>query len=95
MGIGAALIFPATLAILTNVFRDPAERAKAIGIWAAVSGLSVAVGPVTGGWLLEHFWWGSVFLVNIPIVIFALVAGWFLVPNSPRPARLPPRPARA
>ncbi|HEY5249661.1 MAG TPA: MFS transporter, partial [Dermatophilaceae bacterium] len=74
MGVGAAFIFPATLAILSNVFRVPAERAKAIGIWAAVSGLSVAVGPVTGGYLLEHFWWGSVFLVNIPIVVTALVA---------------------
>src|SRR6476469_5740741 len=92
MGVGAALIFPATLAILSNVFRVPAERAKAIGIWAAVSGLSVAVGPVSGGWLLEHFWWGSVFLVNIPIVAFALVAGWFLVPNSrdPHASRLDP-----
>ncbi len=67
------------------MFREPAERAKAIGIWAAVSGLSVAVGPVSGGWLLEHFWWGSVFLVNIPIVVFALVAGWFLVPDSRDP----------
>jgi EmrB/QacA subfamily drug resistance transporter len=85
MGAGAALIFPATLAILSNVFRVPAERAKAIGIWAAVSGLSVAVGPVSGGWLLEHYWWGSVFLVNIPIVAVALVAGWRLVPNSRDP----------
>ena len=92
MGAGAALIFPATLAILSNVFRVPAERAKAIGIWAAVSGLSVAVGPVTGGWLLEHFWWGSVFLVNIPIVLFALAAGWFLIPDSrdPHASRLDP-----
>jgi len=92
MGVGAALIFPATLAILSNVFREPSERAKAIGIWAAVSGLSVAVGPVSGGWLLEHFWWGSVFLVNIPIVIFALVVGWFLIPNSrdPHAQRLDP-----
>ena len=92
MGIGAALIFPATLAILTNVFRVPTERAKAIGVWAAVSGLSVAVGPVTGGYLLEHFWWGSVFLVNVPIVIVALVAGRVLIPNSkdPHAQRLDP-----
>ena len=87
MGIGAALVFPATLAILTNVFTEPSERAKAIGAWSAVSGLAVAFGPVTGGFLLEHFWWGSVFLVNVPIVVLALVAGAVLVPSSaiPRP----------
>ncbi len=82
MGVGAALIFPATLAILVNVFTVPAERAKAIGIWAAVSGLSVALGPVSGGWLLEHFWWGSVFLVNIPIVVAGIVAVALVVPTS-------------
>ena len=85
MGIGAALVFPATLAILTNVFTDPTERAKAIGIWSAVSGMAVAFGPVTGGFLLEHFWWGSVFLVNVPIVAVALIAGWFIVPTSRDP----------
>jgi MFS family permease len=57
MGVGAALIFPATLAILTNVFRDPRERAAATGVWSAVSGIAVAAGPITGGWLLENFWW--------------------------------------
>src|SRR3954449_12683150 len=86
MGIGGALIMPATLSILTNVFTDPAERAKAIGIWAGVSGLGVAIGPVTGGWLLEHFWWGSVFLINVPVVIIGLVAGRFLVPDSRDPS---------
>ncbi len=85
MGIGAALIFPATLAILTNVFADPTERAKAIGIWSAVSGLAVAFGPVTGGLLLEHFWWGSIFLVNVPIVLVALGLGRVLVPTSNDP----------
>ena len=85
MGIGAALVFPATLAILTNVFTDPTERAKAIGAWSAVSGMAVAFGPVTGGFLLEHFWWGSIFLVNVPIVAIALIAGWFLVPTSRDP----------
>lgn len=55
MGIGAALVFPATLAILTNVFTDPTERAKAIGAWSGVTGLAVALGPLSGGWLLEHF----------------------------------------
>jgi MFS family permease len=82
MGIGAALVFPATLAIITNLFIDPVERAKAIGLWSAVSGMAVAFGPISGGLLLEHFWWGSVFLVNVPIVLFALVAGAFLIPKS-------------
>lgn len=82
MGIGAALVFPATLAIITNLFVDPVERAKAIGLWSAVSGMAVAFGPVAGGFLLEHFWWGSVFLVNLPIVAVALVVGHFLIPDS-------------
>ena len=85
MGVGGALIMPTTLSILTNVF--PAEeRAKAIGIWAAVAGLGIAIGPVAGGWLLEHFSWGSVFLVNLPVVAFAVVAAPFLVPESRDPA---------
>ncbi|MEY4996312.1 MAG: hypothetical protein RLZ67_1037, partial [Actinomycetota bacterium] len=75
MGIGAALVFPATLAIITNIFIDPIERAKAIGLWSAVSGMAVAFGPVAGGFMLEHFWWGSVFLINIPIVAIALLIG--------------------
>ena len=87
MGIGAALVFPATLAIITNLFIDPVERAKAIGLWSAVSGMAVAFGPVAGGFLLEHFWWGSVFLVNIPIVAVALVVGHFLIPESREPER--------
>jgi len=82
MGLGAALIFPATLAIITNVFRDPSERAKAIGIWSAVSGLAVAAGPVTGGWLLEHFWWGSVFYINVPVTIVVALLAWRIVPES-------------
>jgi EmrB/QacA subfamily drug resistance transporter len=85
MGIGGAFIMPATLSILTNVFTDPAERARAIGIWAGVSGLGIAIGPTTGGWLLEHFWWGSVFLINIPVVLAGLVAGRFLIPTSRDP----------
>jgi EmrB/QacA subfamily drug resistance transporter len=82
MGIGAAAIFPATLAIITSMFTVPKERAAAIGIWSAVAGMGVAAGPVAGGWLLEYFWWGSVFLVNVPIVIIAIIAVLFVVPES-------------
>jgi EmrB/QacA subfamily drug resistance transporter len=90
MGIGGAFIMPATLSIITSVFTDPAERTKAIGLWSAVSGLGVAIGPVAGGWLLAHFSWDSIFLVNLPIVAVALVAGRWLVPASraPRSGRL-------
>jgi EmrB/QacA subfamily drug resistance transporter len=82
MGVGGALIMPATLSLLTNLFTDPKERARAIGIWAGVSGIGIAVGPMLGGWLLGHFSWGSVFLVNVPVVAIALPAGYFLLPNS-------------
>ena len=86
MGIGGAFIMPSTLSILTNVFTRPDERAKAIGIWAGVSAVGLGIGPISGGLLLAHFWWGSIFLVNVPIVIIGLVAGYFLVPDSKDPA---------
>jgi EmrB/QacA subfamily drug resistance transporter len=82
MGVGAALIFPATLAILVNVFTIPRERAIAISVWAATSGLAVALGPVTGGLLLEYFWWGSVFMVNVPLILGAMVLIAIAVPTS-------------
>ncbi len=85
MGIGAALIFPATLAILVNIFTDPKERAAAIGIWTAIVGVAVAIGPITGGLLLEHFWWGSIFVVNIPVALIAIVLAAFLLPDSRDP----------
>jgi len=85
MGIGAAFIMPATLSIITNVF--PAdERGRAIGFWAGTAGVGVALGPLAGGFLLEHYYWGSIFLVNVPIVIFGLVCGWFVIPTSKDPA---------
>ncbi len=86
MGIGGACIMPSTLSIITNVFTDPAERGKAIGIWAGVSALGLGLGPLTGGFLLEHFWWGSVFIVNVPIVVVGLVLGYLLVPESRDPS---------
>jgi EmrB/QacA subfamily drug resistance transporter len=84
MGAGAAFIMPSTLSILVNVF-PAGERAKAIAIWAATTGAAGAIGPVASGFLLGHFWYGSIFLVNVPIIIVALVGGWFLVPKSRDP----------
>jgi EmrB/QacA subfamily drug resistance transporter len=86
MGIGGALIMPATLSIITNVF-PPEERGRAIGMWAAIAGVATALGPISGGFLIEHFYWGSIFLVNIPIVVVALVAGVVLIPTSRDPSK--------
>ena len=91
MGLGGAFVMPATLAIIMNVFeRD--EQPRAIGIYSGAVGLAIAIGPVVGGLLLAHFWWGSVFLVNVPIVVIALIGMVWLVPDSrdPRPGRLDP-----
>ncbi|MFI6565892.1 MFS transporter [Streptomyces sp. NPDC050534] len=93
MGVGAAMMMPATLSIITDVFRDPGERRRAIGVWAATSGLGIAIGPVAGGLLLEHFWWGSIFWVNIPFAAAGLVCARLLVPESRNPAALRPDPA--
>jgi EmrB/QacA subfamily drug resistance transporter len=91
MGFGAAFVMPATLSILTNVF-PPHERGRAIAIWAGISGGGAAIGPVASGFLLEHFAWGSVFLVNVPIIAVALVTGYVLLPKSkdPHPEKLDP-----
>nr|VTO96540.1 Antiseptic resistance protein [Mycobacterium riyadhense] len=89
MGVGAAVIFPTTLGLITNIFTDPVERAKAIGVWAAMVGVGVAAGPMTGGWLLEHYWWGSIFLVNVPVAAVAIVGGILFVPTSRDPAAPP------
>jgi EmrB/QacA subfamily drug resistance transporter len=90
MGIGAALMMPSTLSIITDVFRDPAQRQKAIGIWAGTNGVGFALGPIVGGALLARFWWGSIFLINVPIALVAAVLAVRLVPNSKNPAARQP-----
>ena len=94
MGLGASLVMPSTLSILTNVF-PPHERARAIAIWAGVAGAGGAIGPITSGLVLGHFWWGAIFLINIPIVALALGAGRVLVPTSRDPRRAPLDPVGA
>jgi EmrB/QacA subfamily drug resistance transporter len=84
MGVGAAFVMPSTLSIISNVF-PPHERTRAIAIWAGIAGGGAALGPIMSGFLLEHFWWGSVFLVNVPIIAFALIAGRVVVPTSRDP----------
>jgi EmrB/QacA subfamily drug resistance transporter len=81
MGIGAALVMPATLSVLAHVF-PPNERPRAIAIWAGFAGVGAAAGGVISGWLLQHFWWGSIFLTNVGVVVVALIAGAFLIPSS-------------
>ncbi|MEU6081067.1 MFS transporter [Streptomyces sp. NPDC047108] len=82
LGVGGAMIMPATLSILRQVFPDRRERALAIGIWSAVAAVGAAIGPLLGGFLLEHFWWGSVFLINIPLMAVILPLGRWLLPES-------------
>ena len=84
MGLGGAAVMPQTLSIITNVF-DPAERPRAIGIWASAVGVAIAIGPIVGGLLLDHFWWGSVFLINVPLTAFGIAAIVVLVPESRSP----------
>jgi len=86
MGVGAALMMPSTLAIITDMFRDARQRQRAIGFWAGTSGLGFALGPIVGGLLLARFWWGSVFLINVPIAAAGLLCALPLVPDSKNPA---------
>jgi EmrB/QacA subfamily drug resistance transporter len=89
MGLGAALIFPATLSLLTNVFTERGERARAIGLWGATTGVGIAAGPILGGWLLEHFSWSSVFFALAPIAAVAAILVAWTVPTSRDPAAPP------
>ncbi len=88
MGVGGACTMPATLSILGNVFHED-ERGRAIAIWSGIAGVASAAGPIAGGLLLAHFWWGSIFLVNVPLATIAIIAGALLVPTSRDPAAQP------
>src|SRR4051794_18415770 len=85
MGLGAALIFPATLSLLTNVFTERGERARAIGLWGATTGIGIALGPIVGGWLLERSGWESVFFALAPIAVLGLILVGLYVPSSRDP----------
>jgi len=82
MGIGGAVMMPATLSLITSIFTDPAQRQRAIGLWAGTSGLGVALGPIVGGALLARFWWGSVFLINVPVAVAGFAFAIPLIPES-------------
>src|SRR5690606_14978670 len=90
LGVAGATIMPSTLSIIRNVFTEPAERTTAIGVWSGMSAAGFALGPVVGGLLLDHFWWGSVFLINLPIMVVIIAAGVRVLPESrdPRPGRI-------
>ncbi|HET9383071.1 MAG TPA: MFS transporter [Streptomyces sp.] len=82
LGVAGATLMPATLALIRNIFHDPRERSLAVGIWGATASAGMAVGPIAGGFLLEHFWWGSVFLINLPVMAVLVVVGARLLPES-------------
>jgi DHA2 family multidrug resistance protein-like MFS transporter len=85
LGISGATLMPSTLSIIRHMFRVPAQRTRAIAIWSAGAAGGAALGPLVGGVLLEHFWWGSVFLINIPVIVVLVVAGLLLLPESRNP----------
>ncbi|QIP87390.1 MFS transporter [Streptomyces sp. Tu 2975] len=89
LGVAGATLMPSTLALIRNIFHDPRERSFAIGIWGATASAGAAVGPVVGGLLLEHFWWGSVFLINLPVMAVLVVVGVKLLPESKNPVAGP------
>jgi DHA2 family multidrug resistance protein-like MFS transporter len=86
LGVAGATLMPSTLALIRNLFHDPRERSFAIGIWGAMASAGAAVGPVVGGFLLEHFWWGSVFLINLPVMVVLVLVGIKYIPESKNPA---------
>ncbi|WP_030560382.1 MFS transporter [Streptomyces aureocirculatus] len=86
LGVAGATLMPSTLALIRNIFHDPRERSIAVGVWGAMASAGAAVGPVVGGFLLEHFWWGSVFLINLPVMAVLVVVGIKFLPESKNPA---------
>ncbi|MEW1772490.1 MFS transporter [Streptomyces sp. NPDC086777] len=86
LGVAGATLMPATLALIRNLFHDPRERSLAVGIWGAAASAGTAVGPIVGGFLLEHFWWGSVFLINLPVMVVLVLVGLRTLPESRNPA---------
>ncbi|MER6226074.1 MFS transporter [Streptomyces sp900105755] len=86
LGVAGATLMPATLALIRNLFHDPRERSLAVGIWGAAASAGTAVGPIAGGFLLEHFWWGSVFLINLPVMVLLVLVGLRTLPESRNPA---------
>ena len=90
MGLGAAMTFPATLSLLTNVFTERRERARAIGLWGAIAGVAIAMGPIVGGWLLAHFSWGSIFFAMVPVAAVAMAGAALAVPASRSRETAPP-----
>ncbi|MFJ3697940.1 MFS transporter [Streptomyces sp. NPDC090052] len=85
LGIAGATLMPSTLALIRNIFHDPKERSLAVGIWGAAASAGTAVGPVVGGFLLENFWWGSVFLINLPVMLVLVLVGLKVLPESRDP----------
>ncbi len=90
MGLGAAMTFPATLSLISNVFTERRERARAIGLWGAIAGVAIAMGPIVGGWLLENFSWASIFIAMAPVAAVAAIAGALVVPHSKDPEAAAP-----
>jgi DHA2 family multidrug resistance protein-like MFS transporter len=82
LGVAGATLMPSTLSIVRAMFADPTQRTRAIAVWSVGATAGAALGPLLGGLLLEHFWWGSVFLINVPIMVLALIGGWLLLPES-------------
>src|SRR5436305_6719888 len=86
MGLGAAMVFPATLSLISNIFTERAERARAIGLWGATAGMAIALGPIVGGWLLEHFSWASIFFAMVPVAALGIGLVAWTVPTSRDPS---------